>query len=80
MEVRFKSDCEDYVHDNYDDDGDDDDGDIDEYGDADYVVDVDIGFDCVVWISDTDNEGLLMMSMLSLFYRDVEHVDDADDF
>ena len=31
------------------------------------------GFDCEVWISDTDNEGLAMMSMISLFYRDVEH-------
>ena len=41
MEVRFRSDCEDYVYDNDDDDGDDDDGDIDEYGDADGVVDID---------------------------------------
>ena len=41
MEVRFKSDCEDYVYDNDDDDGDDDDGDIDEYGVADDVVDID---------------------------------------
>ena len=31
------------------------------------------GFDCEVWISDTDNEGLAMMSMISLFYQDVEH-------
>ena len=35
------------------------------------------GFDCEVWISDTDNEGLAMMSMISLFYQDVEH--DVDD-
>ena len=41
MEVRFKSNCEDYVYDNDDDDGDDDDGDIDEYGVADDVVDID---------------------------------------
>ena len=40
MEVRFKSNCEDYVYDNDDDDGDDDDGDIDEYGDADDVIDM----------------------------------------
>ena len=41
MEVRFKSDCEDYVYDNDDKDGNDDDGDIDEYGVADDVLHID---------------------------------------